>query len=113
MAESWTAYGVFAASYWPGRVGRWHRPWRQLPPTCFSSLRCVQCACVQFALRCSGPPLPSSVGGPLLALRRPFPLGGRCTGRHGEEPWLPRTPVPVRRAVRGEVNSKLTAGNGK
>ena len=39
------------------------------------------------------------------ALHLPFPLGGRCTGRRGEGPCLPRTAVPVRWAVRGEAGS--------
>ena len=94
MAESWTAYGVFAASYWPGRVGRWHRPWRQLPPTCFSSLRCVHCACVRFALRCSGPPPPfldwRALASPAPAVPVRWAVHG---GGHGEGPWLPRTAV--------------------
>ena len=50
------------------------------------------------ALACPAPTVPAR-----------WPVHGEARG----EPWLPRTPVPVRRAVRGEVNSKLTAGNGK
>ena len=56
---------------------------------------------------------------PLLgwrALACPAPTVPARWAVHGQArggPWLLCTPVPVRRAVRGEVNSKLTAGNGK
>ena len=48
---------------------------------------------------------------PLPALHLPFPLGGRCTGRRREGPCIPRTAVPVRWAVRGEVRPRAEAGS--
>ena len=48
--------------------------------------------------------------GTLSVLYRPFPLGGRCTGRRGEGPCFPRAAVPVRWAVRGEASPRVRAG---
>ena len=52
--------------------------------------------------------LPSLAKRASLALRLPLPLGRQCTGRRGwggrgGGPLLPRTAVPARWAVRGEV----------
>ena len=68
---------------------------------------CVFASAVRSRVHRLAPP----IKGPLPALHLPFPLGGRCTGRRGEGPCLPRTAVPVRWAVRGEARPPDRAGS--